>query len=140
MSKLVFNAKDVKRVVEHSLAAPEQGKKVVSIEGPNIRYGLPEEPAVLLVHDDGVYLMSNGQPRDIVPGDRGKAGGRSFCAYARGCHPERDPGCWETSCALVGGDDFGETLPWARDIKELIDAGARHIVIEISASQVELVK
>ena len=68
MSKLIFDAKDVKRVVEHSLAAPEQGKMVIGIEGPNIRYGLPEEPAVLLVHDDGVYLMSNGQPRDTVSG------------------------------------------------------------------------
>ena len=41
-----------------------------------------EAPAVLLVHEQGVYLMSNGQPRDIVGGD---AADRSFCAYAIGC-------------------------------------------------------
>jgi hypothetical protein len=139
MSKLTFDAKDVKRVVEHSIAATGQGKMIVGIDGPNVRYGLPEQPAVLLVHDDGVYLMSNGQPRDFVSGDDGKGGGRSFCAYAKGCHPD-DPGSWDTSRALVGGDDFGETLPWAREIKELIDARAKRIVIEISADRIELVK
>lgn len=139
MGKLIFNAKDVNRVAEHSIAASEQGKMVVGIEGPNVKYGVPSQPSVVLVHDDGVYLMSNGQPRDIVSGGDGKGGGRSFCAYAKGCDP-RDAGWWDTSRALVGGDDFGETLPWAREIKELLDNGAKQIVIEISESSIELVK
>jgi hypothetical protein len=51
-------------------------------------------PAALLVRGQGVYLMSNGKPRDIVGADAtdrkdaAKDEGRSFCAYAIGCHPE----------------------------------------------------
>jgi hypothetical protein len=53
-------------------------------------------PAVLLVNDQGVYLVSNGKPRDIIGADAtgrkdaAKDEGRSFCAYAIGCHPEKD--------------------------------------------------
>ena len=60
-----------------------------------------EAPAVLLVHEQGVYLMSNGQPRDIVGADAtdrkdaAKDEGRSFCAYAIGCHPENDADWYE---------------------------------------------
>jgi hypothetical protein len=138
MGKLIFSAKDVRRVVEHSLAAPEQGQMVIGIKRGELQYGLPEAPSVLLVHDDGVYLMSNGKPRDLVSGDDGKGGGRSFCAYAKGCDPSRDAECWDTSRMLVGGDDFGETLPWAEQIKAKLDAGAKQIVISVTADNIEL--
>jgi hypothetical protein len=68
------------------------------------------------VHDDGVYLMSNGEPRDIVEGES------SFVAHAKGCNPKTDPDWWDVSRALVGGDDFGECLPWAKELKVLLDA------------------
>ena len=140
MGKLIFDAKDVKRVVEHSIAANKQGRMIVGIDGPNVKYGVPSEPSVLLVHDDGVYLMSNGEPRDIVSGGDGKGGGKSFCAYARGCHPEKDAQWWDNSRDLVGGDDFGETLPWAEEIKQLIDRGAKKITIDVRGSEIELLK
>jgi hypothetical protein len=38
----------------------------------------------------------------------------------------------------VGGDDFGERLPWARDLKRMLDDGAQRIVIDFSEERLEL--
>lgn len=135
MKKLIFKASDVKRVVEHSLSAPAQGEYMSDFDSKTGKFVMskPENPAVLLVHDDGVYLMSNGNPRDIVEGKR------SFVAYAKGCNPLTDPDCWVTASTLVGGDDFAETLPWARELKAMIDAGAKHIIINLTDDAVSFV-
>ena len=80
MPVLRFKAEDVRRVVEHSIAAPRQSDVAYTTKPV-------EAPAVLLVHEQGVYLMSNGKPRDIVGADAtdrkdaAKDEGRSFCAY-----------------------------------------------------------
>jgi hypothetical protein len=123
MARLIFLASDVRRVVEHSLNAPRQRKtwdKPVT------------EPSVLLVHDQGVYLMSNGEPRDILKGTT------SFAAYAEGCHPEKNAHWYDTARTLVGGDDFGECLPWAKEIKAKLDAGLQYIAFEITPTNLEL--
>jgi hypothetical protein len=115
MARLIFEAADVRRVVLHAL-----------------KCGTTE---ILLVHDRGVYLMSAGEPRDLIDDTS------SFCAYARGCNPNTLPfeQWWENSRALVGGDDFGERLPWADEIKQLLDHGYKRIAIEISAQTLGLV-
>ena len=125
MSKLVFQAADVRRVVEHSLSAPEQRPIAYTKDKP-------PTPAVIFVHDQGVYLMSNGEPRDITEGEH------SFVAYAEGCDPSKQEfdDWWDTSRALVGGDDFAETLPWADGIKADLDKGATHIVLTVSAKSI----
>ena len=138
MPVLRFKAEDVRRVVEHSIAAPRQSDVAYTTKPV-------EAPAVLLVHEQGVYLMSNGQPRDIVGADAtgrkdaAKDEGRSFCAYAIGCHPEKDADWYETARGLVGGDDFVETLPWARKLKALIDGGARIITLRMTRDSIEIV-
>lgn len=132
MSKLVFKSADLLRIVEHSLAAPKQGEQLVDYRDGKAITAPVEAPAVLLVHDDGVYLMSNGEPRDIVSGTS------SYVAHAEGCNPKADAGWYETSRALVGGDDFGEHLPWAADIKALIDAGHKQIIIDVTGGRLEL--
>ena len=129
MPVLRFKAEDVRRVVEHSIAAPRQSDVAYTTKPV-------EAPAVLLVHEQGVYLMSNGQPRDILGAD---AADRSFCAYAIGCHPEKDADWYETARGLVGGDDFVETLPWARKLKALIDGGARIITLRMTRDSIEIV-
>jgi hypothetical protein len=135
MGYLVFKANDARRVAQHSINSKLQGTTFVDYDkrGKPITKDLAA-PCVMLVHDDGVYLMSNGEPRDIVGGTS------SFCAHAIGCNPKTDPGWPGTSRALVGGDNFGETLPWAKQIKELLDAGAKEIVIEIGGNSIELLK
>jgi hypothetical protein len=135
MPTLTFDAADVRRVVEHSINAPTQGEQLVDYDDNFKAITKPvEAPAVLLVHDQGVYLMSNGQPRDIVKGES------SFVAYAKGCHPDRDPDWYDTAHALVGGDDFGETLPWARELKQLIDSGAKTVSLKFTQSTIEIVR
>ncbi|MCP1761961.1 DUF3085 domain-containing protein [Bradyrhizobium japonicum] len=132
---MIFNAADVRRVVEHSIAAPKQGETVMDYApktGKPMTKPVPA-PSVLLVHDQGVYLMSNGEPRDVISQT-------SFVAYARGCHPIADSDWWETSRALVGGDDFSETLPWAAEFKALLDRGAKTIALEFRDDAIEIVE
>lgn len=97
MSTCVFKTKDLKRCVEHALNSPSW----------NMGYSEHKpQPGLYLVHDDGVYLMSNGEPGDVR-----KDGELSlYVAYAEGCNPETDADCWENSRALVGGSDFAETI------------------------------
>jgi hypothetical protein len=145
MAKLIFDANDVKRVVEHSLIAPQQGEQLVDHDAGGLPITEPvAEPAVLLVHDHGVYLMSNGKPRDIVGPDgegcldESRDEGRSFLAYAKGCDPNKDPEWFDTACALVGDDDFGVTLSWARELKAIVDGGAKIVVIEFGPDDIKI--
>lgn len=136
MAKLEFDAADVRRVVEHSLAAPAQRGKLIDFDAAS-GAGVYEEvkrPAVILVHDAGVYLLSNG-----TPGDALKEGEpNQFAAYAKGCDPNKDPDHYELARELVGGDDFGETLEWAAQIKDGLDHGASKVVIDFSEKEVGL--
>lgn len=95
----------IKRIVDHVRASKKFGTDLDGVEQKN---------KVALVHDDGVYLLSNGEPRDLVKGkspnglhDREM----SFVVYAEGCNPMVDgEDCWPNSVAMVGGDDFVEYL------------------------------
>lgn len=95
-----------------------------------------QTPCVQLVHDDGVYLMSNGLPPDLLDGT--VKDGRRFVAYAEGYHPQFGSACFETARWLVGGDDFTETLPRAHEILKLALDGATHILVQVTASQLYL--
>lgn len=116
MGRLIFSAAEVKPILDHTLTAPAQRKA----------WGREPftEPQVCLVHDEGVYLMSNGEPRQLDP-RRGatRHDGRDFrpytygegfslVAYALGCDP-RTGDVWDHCRELVGGDDFSEYLPAA---------------------------
>lgn len=113
-TRLHFDAAAVQRVVDHAL-----------------RCGTND---VLLVKDQGVYLMSAGEPRDLIDGES------SFVAYAKGMNPTVDPfdDWWDAARNAVGGDDFGEHLPWAREIKALLGQRRREIVIRVTSETLEL--
>lgn len=100
MGKLIFNPDEVRKIWEHSKASKYWRK----VDGEE-RY----EPYLLLVHDQGVYLMSPGIPKLEHPG----IPERSWVAYAKGCNAELEEhgDWWQTSQDLVGGDDFAEELP-----------------------------
>jgi len=38
----------------------------------------------------------------------------------------------------VGGDDFGETLPWAHQILRVINLGSEHIYIDVTSGDLKL--
>ena len=127
MSTLKFNKADVLRVVAHARAATDW-------QTPYYDKKWKKRPCVLLVHDDGVYLMSGGLPRDIVNGQV------NFCAYAEGTGPD-DPDNWDVARDLVGGDDFVEYL--ADDFLDKIEAQAKsakrkEVVIELTEETLEV--
>lgn len=134
MPNLIFKAADALRVVQHSLAAKKQAERLIEYRDGKAITAPPEAASVLLVHDQGVYLMSNGEPRDLIA----KGSKSSFVAYAQGCDPKADADWYDTARHLVGGDDFGECLPWAAEIKAQLDAGAQQITITISGDSIEL--
>lgn len=140
MATLRFPITAARRVADHSIQALTQIRAVVGFcrEQDSLlpQYRVPTEPCVQLVHDDGVYLMSNGLPPDLLDGTPDH--GRRFVAYAEGCDPQRDPDWWETARLLVGGDDFSETLPWAHEIRTLARDGATHILVQVSTTQLHI--
>lgn len=140
MSILIFDPADVRRVVEHSLAAPEQRKQVTGYDEAKgeLTYGAPHAPAVMLVHDDGVYLMSNGTPSDRLDANSTEKFGRCFVAYADGCNPRKDTDWYDRARDLVGGDDFAETLPWAKEMLAMVNDRATAIVINFGGRNMSL--
>ena len=103
MPTCVFKTDEVRRCVEHALNSTSWGMGWSDA---------PPGPAVFFVHDQGVYLMSNGEPRDLTINPRTPtAQPTSYCAYAAQCNPSTDEDWWDNSNDLVGGDDFAETLP-----------------------------
>lgn len=99
---LRFNLNDLRPLVEHTKSCTEHFPT----------YGQQQEGEVIpaglwLVHDEGVYLMSNGKPS--LP--RGDNNNSSKVVYAEYCHPQEDEDYYDNAREEVGGDDFAEYLP-----------------------------
>ncbi len=107
MGTCVFNTTELKRCVQHALNASQHEMPFAEDETPT--------PALLFVHDDGVYLMSNGIPRDFADDTES----RSYVVHAATTKPNVDEDWWHNAADLVGGDDFVEILPvtqqWLED-------------------------
>lgn len=86
---------------------------------------VPAESQLLLVHDQGVYIMSAQQPL-----------GKRTIVYADGCNPEKDADWWETSRRLVGGDDFGEEFATAGSIVTMLKAARQGIRIIVTETEI----
>lgn len=109
MSRLKFPALEVAKAMAHARSAQENWAT----------YGVGEAgPQLWWVKDDGVYVMSNGRPRDD-----GEA-----VVYAVGYH-RTDAGVWERARAVCGGDDFAEPI----DLGDLepIPEDAEFLVIDV---------
>ena len=122
MALFAFKVEDVRRCVEHSKAAPAQMK----YWGTEIT-----EPSLLLVGDQGVYLMSNGTPRDIVEGVH------SFCAYADGIHPKNDKDWYDAKRSLYGGDDGADVIP-IHMIEPALAAAEKFVWVKLTPEQIEV--
>ena len=64
--------------------------------------GAKSRPQIMFVHDQGIYLMSNGNAEPLPEGQR--------VIYAKGFDPSKvDFDLWyERARDVVGGDDFAE--------------------------------
>ncbi len=120
MPKLTFPGGEVAAQARHALAASSHRPL----------YDQPDpEAALWLVHDQGVYIMSNG----ATPDSDDPTGDRPRPAYAAGCDPDRDPDWWDHGRDLVGGDDFAELLADRSHLDDLAAlTGNDTIVVEMT--------
>ena len=120
--KLRFDGTGVARCIKHALASEKHGTV----------YGQESAgPSLWLVHDQGVYLMSNGKPGDRVDQEDAKF----FVVYAEGCNPNTDEDWWETAREAVGGDDFAEPIAlegFAKSLATVLGRGCRDLVINLT--------
>ena len=138
---LIFDLDGVRRLWEHAKAclthwAAENQVTVQDFLKPG--EALPEigvaeadqidlgavPPGLVIVHDEGVYLMSNGRP-ELPQGQN--------VVYAEGFGPRDDD---TPFCSIVGGDDFGECLP--AEMCELLAQGGKHR-LRVTSSSFEVV-
>ncbi len=126
MAKLRFPNKDTLRCVEHALAATEN----------SMSYGYEGEscPALFFVKDDGIYVMSNGKPRDLLGKPATET--RNHCAYAKGYDP-RKRDVWDKCRVAVGGDVFSETIELTPEIVKDIREGSDLLII-VSATRLSI--
>ena len=127
MTKLKFEPSDVRRLVAHTLAAKNHMREYGDKRKPR--------PQLILVHDEGIYLMSNGIPRDMLNGDEDRVGTRSFVAYAEGFDPYKlDRGkVWDDARAAVGGDDFANHLDLRpMMVKDIQEGRLKSFTVELS--------
>lgn len=123
MAVLTFCALAVRRVVDHAKAAPEH-------DMGGTRY--PPQPAVILAGDRGVYLMSNGLPRD----QRSPQKPGNYVAFAEGMNPNIDPSCRDTKIKAYGRDDGADTLLIINDLFLLLERGEETLKLEITEEHI----
>lgn len=130
MTNLVFATEDVKPLVAHARASKQWHKTYEEVEGP-------AKPALWLVKDEGIYLMSNGNPRQMADGTE------SLVAYAQGFDPRVGDrmDVYEAAREAVGGDDFADALPieWFEDAlsKDALTK-RRFIVLKFEPDSIEV--
>ncbi len=99
--KLSFNKADVQKLIDHAKSSKKH----------RLPYGKKKEvPGLMLVGDQGIYLMSSGIPH--LPKEGGKEND-SFVVYPKQCDPTKMEfdDWWEAKRAAFGGDDGVEFLP-----------------------------
>ena len=106
---LAFDPDGVEALITHAAAATRRKMSVA---------GLPESfdnasfagdevpPALLLVKDDGIFLMSNGRPPLPDP----STPDRALVTYAEGYDPHTDSDVWSRSREALGGDAGVEAI------------------------------
>lgn len=116
--RLRFKRSEVKVLLEHAKRCNRHAPTYDQMYDPQYRFdGRSPEEGVLptsedvdytkvpfglwLVADHGVYLMSNGEPHDILESEHIRI------AYAEGINPDADEfdAWWEAKNAAMGGDD-----------------------------------
>ena len=111
----------------------------------NQRKGWPsnaplDKPSVMLVKDQGVYLMSCfaslTAPKEFLP-QMGIKGGRFTdlktgqlkCYYAQGYGPD---------CEHIGGDDFGDVLEIAEEIVKAWRDGLKTLTLTVTEKEITI--
>jgi hypothetical protein len=132
MATLRFPAAAVLTLVQHTLAARSHERSYFD--------EAPAHPQLVLVKDDGIYVMSNGLPPLMADGsvaDTEKPEGKRFVVYAVGFDPGKDQDVWERARLAVGGDDFAEYLDlWENATTDL--AAAEALLVDVTPDQIRI--
>lgn len=91
-----FKASDIRPLWQHAKQSP---KHITPYEPDR-----EAQPGLILVKDQGVYLMSNGEPGLLKTGTKSS----HVVVYAEGHNPDVD----DFDDWYVGGDDFAVGLDW----------------------------
>lgn len=121
MPTCVFKSDEVYRCVEHALNSTQWSMGWMEELNP--------VPGLFFVHDQGVYVMSNGVPTDMASEQT------AYVAFAEHCNPKIDDDWWDNSRELVGGDDFAEVVPVNR---EWLAKLGRYDELEVTVSGSEI--
>ena len=134
MAILIFTGPQVLELLAHAKAAAQHSNPYGTTPASG--------PSLMLVKDDGVYLMSNGVP--IQPRGDGKTGAK--VVYAKGYEPPRlvseedRDGQYSKIAMDVGGDDFVETIDIeAFEIEPSLVLSAVKIELTESSMKVDLI-
>lgn len=95
------------------------------------------KPALWLVKDTGVYLMSNGAPMQQDPNvEKPKA----IVCYAKEANAEtmEFEEVWEASRSIMGGDDGCDALELAT-FEKAIEQGVKSIKIKVTAKALNII-
>lgn len=125
---LEFKLKDVLPLCDHAEAASSWGMGYDDTTSPR--------PALFLVGDRGVYLMSNG-----VPGlPHANGGDRQHVVYAKGLDPERDEDWYDAKRVTWGGDDGAETLDIISGVRAWVEANpeATRLLIDLKDDELHI--
>jgi Protein of unknown function (DUF3085) len=119
MAKFIFDGTAVRELLTHAKAAPKTTSPYNLTDDPG--------PGLFFVKDEGVYLMSNGEPP--LPG----AESRNKVVYARGYEALAQTASLDDRMErydkvrdAAGGDDFAEFLP-AKSLEKLEQGGLLEI-------------
>ena len=127
MALLKFNVSDIRILMEHTKNAPEHV--------PLYNQGEKPPAGLWLVGDQGVYLMSNGQPNLLHDGtlrnENTKEFTSGFVVYAKGINPDIDEEWFDTKRATFGGDDGSDFIA-LDSLENIITPKKRVLTIDIT--------
>lgn len=89
--------------------------------------GLPDGAEIMLVGDQGVYLMSFAAPPATRP-----------LAFADGTNPDKDEDWHLEKRRLFGGDDGGDVIGTADEMRKIMAKVKRLLIIRLTETQIEV--
>jgi len=128
MAKLKFEGDVVRRIVEHMTTSTNWSKGYGEKGKPH--------PQLVLVKDEGIYILSNGAPVQMEP-----EGNKRLVCYAKGYDPTRADrmDVWDRARDAVGGDDFAEYLTLSpAQLAAILGGDFKHLEIGVNRNSISV--
>lgn len=100
---------------------------------------LPDDSAkIILVKDQGIYLMSQNEPRPANAPEVVGGGFHHTVVYAKDYDPKDGEKVWEKCRAAVGGDDFVETVDTKKEFLKVLADSEGDILVSVTQSLISV--